>query len=111
MRCVCGHHTTRIHRNRLQRLLYSAAYRCSACGRKSLTIRRGIFTTYAVLFSRHSRCFRCGGNHVYRVSGPDELGEPSKHPMSILQGLFFAPILKCPGCRLQFHDFRNPLMG
>ena len=25
-----------------------------------------------------------------------------------LQGLFFAPVLKCPHCRLQFHDFRPP---
>jgi len=111
MRCVCGHHTKRIHRSRLQRLIYSAAYRCSACGRTSFTLRHGIITTYAVLFSRHSRCFRCGGDHVYRISGPDELGEPSKHPLCILQGLLLAPTVKCPGCRLQFHDFRDPLMS
>ena len=108
-RCSCGRGLIRMHRSVLQRLLYSGAYRCKGCGRKSFRMQRWIFATYHSVFCGHSRCVNCGGNRVHRVSKRDRIDSLSRHPLSILLGLFFAPLVKCPSCRLQFHDFRKPL--
>ena len=108
-KCSCGRSLTRVHRSVLQRLLYSGAYRCKGCGRTSFRMHRWIFATYGSVSCGHSRCIYCGGSRVHRVHKNDRVDSFSRHPLSVLLGLFFAPVVKCPSCRVQFHDFRKPL--
>jgi predicted nucleic acid-binding Zn ribbon protein len=98
----------RAHRSFLQRLLYSAIYRCHKCGQSEKLYHRHWFVSFHLVFSTHSRCVRCGGVRVYRVLKRDGVDSYSKHPVSLFQKLLFAPLVKCPACRLQFHDFRKP---
>jgi hypothetical protein len=107
--CRCGGHLIKIHRSAIQKLFYSELYRCSVCGQTSAILPRWLLANFYVVFSLHSRCVRCGGHDVYRLDKHDRIDSLSKHPLSVLQGLLLAPLLKCPHCRLQFHDFRKPL--
>ena len=107
-KCSCGHGFIRVHRTRFQRLLYSDVYQCKHCGQIARTLHRWMGVTFRIVFSLHGQCTRCGGDRVHRMDRRDSVDGFSKHPLSLVQGLFFAPILKCPHCRLQFHDFRPP---
>ena len=96
-----------MHRAAWQKLLFSAAYSCVECRRISYTLHPWMYATFAAVKSRRSRCFRCGRDRVYRVDS-GRRGRMSKHPISRLLGLLFAPVLKCEYCDLYFHDFRRP---
>src|SRR5439155_25404312 len=98
-RCVCARGRVRVHRTWAQKLVYSDAYICKKCGEKSFTAYRRMSISIHVLFSRHSRCVRCAGEKVYRIAKEDHVDSFSRHPLSVLQGLLFAPTLKCPNCR------------
>lgn len=56
--------------------------------------------------SRHSACPRCGTDRVKKLAGFDLVDRLSRHPLSLIQALFFAPLHHCPFCRLQFFDLR-----
>src|SRR6266702_3789315 len=107
-KCSCGQGFFRVHRTIFQRLLYSDVSRCRHCRCVSRTLHRWMSVTFQVVFSLRGRCTSCGGERVLRMDKRDSVDSFSKHPVSLLQSLFFAPLLKCPDCRLQFHDFRPP---
>lgn len=103
----CGKHMTRTHRTPVQKLLYSDIFRCTKCGRRRnlLHMVRGALVTFT--FSRYTHCIRCGTSNVHRLVKRDRVDSMSRHPLSLLFALTGAPLNKCPGCRLQYRDWRR----
>jgi hypothetical protein len=52
----------------------------------------------------------CGNTRVRRLPARDRIDAMSAHPLSMLLGLFGAPIYHCNACRHQYHDWR-PLLA
>ena len=102
----CGKHFVRIHRSPVQKLVYSDIYRCHQCGFRTGRFRPSIGIKLAFIFSRYTRCVRCGTYAVERVSRRDRIDSVAKTPLSLIQRLLFAPLNKCYSCRLQYYDWR-----
>jgi len=102
----CGKHLVRVHRHRLERLVYSDVYRCHKCGFRSAQVNRFLGFDLRAIFSRYTHCTRCGTEFVKRIGRRDKIDFRSMHPLSWIQGLLFAPLNKCEACRLQYHDWR-----
>jgi uncharacterized Zn finger protein len=96
----------RIHRRVLEKLVYAGVYRCHSCGARSYYLHPVLDLHRLWFFSRYTRCPRCGTEFVTRVRRRDPIESISKHPISRIQGLLFAPLDECPSCRLQYHDWR-----
>ena len=45
---------------------------------------------------------------ISEVAKRDRVDTISHHPLSVIQHLTFAPLNKCPACRLQYFDWRPP---
>jgi hypothetical protein len=107
-RCLkCGGHAEKVHRTGWEKLFFSDAYRCQQCKRRTRRLAGAWWvSTYWFLSSRYSVCVRCGTQNVERVEKPDRLNDISKHPLSLIQQLFFAPRKSCSYCRLQYSDVR-----
>jgi hypothetical protein len=104
---TCGGHAEKVHRTALEKLLFSGAYRCQQCKRRSYRLSGGWWiSTYWFITSRYSVCVRCGTQNVEKVEKRDPLQDLSKHPLSVIQQLFFAPRRSCSYCRLQYCDVR-----
>ena len=102
----CGKHLVRVHRHSLERVLYSGVFRCHQCGFRSASLYPFFRVHLRQLFSRYTHCPRCGMEFVTRMHRRDRVDSRSNHPLSWIQGLLFAPLNKCPSCRLQYHDWR-----
>jgi len=48
---------------------------------------------------------------VHRTAKRDRIDSFSKNVVTVIQGVFAAPINKCPACRPQFYDWRRPRPG
>jgi hypothetical protein len=57
------------------------------------------------LFSRHSRCIRCGSEAVQRLKKRDKVDGFSQNPLALMQVLIGAPVNRCSPCWLQFFDW------
>jgi uncharacterized protein with PIN domain len=105
----CRKDLSRMPRSRLQKIVYSTFYRCTHC-----KLRMGWYHPFLYrqlvqvrfVFSRQSRCIRCSSYAVHKIDRRDHVDSMSKHLLSGFQRLFGAPIVKCPDCRLQYHDWR-----
>lgn len=104
----CGGHLVRTHRRRFQKIAYTAVFRCRKCDYQVGKFHPWLIANYRFLFSRYTRCIRCGTEQVYRASKRDRVDYVSSHPLSMLLHLTGAPLNKCPGCRLQYYDWRRP---
>ena len=105
----CGKHLSRQHRTALQKLIYSEVLHCSRCAR-SIKHPYSVFNTFTgrFLFSRYSRCVRCGTVYVQRSAKRDRIDSLSGSLYSRIQHLLGAPLNKCVACRLQYYDWRRP---
>ena len=92
----------------MQRLWIAELFRCPKCGYQARRVHRFLRLNTSFLFSRYSHCPRCGSGDVHRSSKRDHIDSFSKNVLTVLQGVFDAPINKCPACRLQFYDWRRP---
>ena len=59
------------------------------------------------IFSRYTRCVKCGARQVYEVNRRIPVRYRSKNLLSLLQGIFFAPPKQCLCCGLQYYDVRR----
>lgn len=89
---------------------------CSRCGKRLVRVHRTILDRYLYahcrfLFSRHSRCIRCGSEAVQRLKKRDKVNGFSQNPFTLMQVLIGAPVNRCSPCRLQFLDWRKPREG
>jgi len=107
----CGKHFVRVHRSVLEKCLWSDMYRCSGCKRKQGYFHRYLYSHYHFMFSRHSRCIRCGSEAVDRLKKRDKVDSFSQNPLALMQVLIGAPVNRCSPCRLQFFDWRKPREG
>jgi hypothetical protein len=108
-RCpTCSHTLTRSHRNPLQKVIYAHTLRCSRCGYRGARLHAGLGNTLHFVFSRCSRCIRCGTIEVQRTARRDLIDSMSGNLVSVLLGLTGAPLNKCSACRLQYRDWRSP---
>jgi hypothetical protein len=112
----CHRSLTRTTRTWLQRLLYRRLLCCAACGFEVPDRRLPFKASLRFLASSHSRCIECGTTRVRRLPARDSIDRMSRHPLSLLFGLTFAPIYHCGRCRLQYRDWRRapaaePLRG
>jgi hypothetical protein len=98
----------RTRRTRLQKLVYSGTFGCTLCEHRVKYLHPFIDYTLTFVFSRHTRCIRCGTPNVIRLAKRDRIDSMSKSLASLLQRLTGAPLVKCPGCRLQYYDWRAP---
>ena len=103
----CGRHLERIHRNAVQKLVYSERFRCKKCGRRVSRLHGPLAATAEFVFSGHTRCIQCGTRRVHRLGKRDRIDWLSKHPLSWLFRLTGAPLNKCDACRLQYYDWRS----
>jgi hypothetical protein len=101
----------RVHRNVLEKFLWSSKYECSDCKRREGAYHRYIYAHWRFLFSRHSRCIRCGSEAVERLKKRDKVDGFSLNPLALIQVLTGAPVNRCSPCRLQFFDWRKPREG
>jgi uncharacterized Zn finger protein len=108
---TCARHLVRIHRARLERIWYVAVFRCPSCGFRVGSFHPFLFVNYSFIFSRHTRCIRCGSVYVHRALKRDPIEATSKHVFSWFWRTLGAPLNKCPGCRLQYYDWRPPHPG
>jgi hypothetical protein len=81
---------------------------CRVCHARYRTFRVPFSDASRFLFSRYSHCIQCGSKKVKRLAQRDRIDGLSKHPLSVLLGLTFAPLNHCNACRLQYHDWRRP---
>ena len=107
----CGKRLVRVHRTALEKLLWSDMYECSGCKRREGTYHRSLYAHCRFLFSRHSRCIRCGSEAVQRLKKRDKVDGFSQNPLALMQVLIGAPVNRCSPCRLQFFDWRKPREG
>jgi len=98
----------RIHRGFFHRRVYSALYACRDCHSYVGHFHPFLLSTYRFIFSRYTRCIRCGSDNVHRMYKRDRIDNFSKNPLSWLQRFLAAPLNKCPACRLQYYDWRRP---
>ena len=106
-RCAkCGGHAEKVPRTRWERLLFAAAYRCQRCKHRTRRLNHGLSSTWHFVFSRYSVCVKCGTQRVHAVHKRDPILDLSKHPLSLVQAVFFASRKECPYCRLQYFDGR-----
>lgn len=102
----CGTRLFRVHRTPLEKLVYSEAFRCDACGERVRYAHRVLGVTAAFYLSAYTRCVRCATFDVRRGARLDRVDSVSKHPLSVIQRLLGAPINRCFACRLQYFDWR-----
>lgn len=98
---------SRVQRVGIQRLLYRRVLQCPSCGFSHALRRLPFAALTSFLLSWHTRCIQCGNKGVRRLSERDHIDAMSYHPISVLLGLFLAPIYHCNHCRLQYRDFRG----
>jgi len=103
----CGRHLIRTHRTRVQKLLFSDAFKCGKCGRRSYNLHPSLHVKSLFLFSRYTRCIACGNLDVHRLEKRDRIDSVSKRLVSRLMQLLGAPINRCAACRLQYYDWRS----
>ena len=103
----CAGHLVRIHRGYFRKIVYSALFRCRRCGLRTGEFHSGLSSNFQFVFSRNTRCVRCGTYDVRRGSRRDRIDGVSGHPLSLLQHILAAPLNKCPACRLQYYDWRR----
>lgn len=106
----CARSLMRVHRKPLERLIYSEVFRCAKCGHDLKRTRIRLRVNIEFIFSRHTRCVRCGTIHVHRSAKLDRIDLPSKSIFSRLQHLVGAPLNKCVACRIQYYDWRRPVV-
>ena len=102
----CGGHLRKVHRKNFEHLACAAAYACRGCNSRVRRFHPWWISTFRFVFSRHTRCIRCGTECVHRVYKRDRIDDVSLTPLSLLQQILGAPKNKCPLCRLRYHDFR-----
>jgi uncharacterized protein with PIN domain len=105
---ACGGELKRTHRKVFQRMLYSDAYVCRKCGYRTARFHPFIRVNATFVFSRYTHCIRCGTARVHRMAKRDRIDSMSRHVLSLVQHLAFAPVNKCTACRLQYYDWRPP---
>jgi len=103
----CGRHLVRRHRNTIERLLYSEAFKCLHCGRSAYRQHRALRVERSFLWSWFTRCPRCARPDVVRVPKRDRTDSTSRHLLSRAQGWLGAPIYRCAACRLHYRDWRG----
>jgi uncharacterized protein with PIN domain len=103
----CGAGLQRAHRLGFQRIFYTHLYHCGSCGTEVNEMRLGLRSTLTFVFSRHTRCIKCGTTDVQRRKKKDSVEPMSGHPLSRLLFLTAAPIYRCPTCRIQYYDWRT----
>ena len=103
---ACGHHLIRMHRTTAEKLIYAELFRCAHCDLRLRQLRGRRNAKISFLFSRYTRCIRCGTQHVRRISKRDRVDSVSRGVVSTLLRLTGAPLNKCDACRLQYYDWR-----
>jgi len=104
----CGGRLKRVHRTQLEKVKYSDVYECTRCGRREGALHKKLYLYSRFIFSRYSRCLRCGQDTVQRLDRADKIDHFSKNWLAVFQRLLGAPIHRCSPCRLQFYDWRKP---
>ena len=104
----CGKRLIRVHRTRLEKLVWSDMYECPKCNRRTGAYHAFLYAHSRFLFSRHSCCVRCGSRAVQRLKKRDKVDGFSHDPLAWVQALTGAPVNRCSPCRLQFFDWRKP---
>jgi len=86
-------------------------FRCTKCGHALKRLHPIVDANLSFVFSRYTRCIRCGTPRVQRLKKRDRIDSMSKNLTSQLLRLTGAPLNKCPACRLQYYDWRPPQPG
>jgi uncharacterized protein with PIN domain len=107
----CGKRLVRVHRKQFEKFIWSDMYECVGCKRRAGVNHRALYVNGHFLFSRYSRCIRCGSEAVQRLKKRDKVDEFSKNPLALVQAILGAPVNRCSPCRLQFFDWRKPRPG
>lgn len=102
----CGTQLSRVHRSRVEKLLFSNVFRCERCARRLRRAHRVIHVDVTFYLSTYTRCIRCATPDVRRSARLDRVDSISRHPLSVVQRLFGAPINRCFSCRVQYFDWR-----
>lgn len=102
----CGDRLQRIRRSPMQKLAYADVFRCQACARRIARPHATFVSNADFVFSRYTRCIRCGTRDVHRLTKRDGIDPMSRNLLSVFFRLMRAPIHRCRGCRLQYCDWR-----
>lgn len=100
---ICGARAMKRRKRSLaERFRHAAIYRCAACRFEAAVP----LTVLYPQLSRIARCPRCSSTELRVLARRDPIERMYRGPLSTLWRWLGAPILYCPFCRLQFHDFR-----
>jgi DNA-directed RNA polymerase subunit RPC12/RpoP len=94
-------------RSLIERFRHAAIYRCAACRFEAAVPLTALYPQ----LSRIARCPRCSTTELRVLARRDPIERMYRGPLSTLWRWLGAPILYCPFCRLQFHDFRPRMRG
>jgi uncharacterized protein with PIN domain len=103
----CGALLERVPRSFIGRLFFRRIRQCPKCHQTVRERRIPFEDAFRFIFSRWTRCIRCGGYRVQRIRQRDMIDRMSFHPLSRLMAVTFAPIYHCHLCRLQYRDWRG----
>lgn len=98
----CGGNLRRSRRSGLERLLYSAAYRCEKC-----KLRVRVSHVEHISDARFVSCPKCNRTDLKILTRRDRVDRFSRNPLRLIQGFLGAKLYHCWSCRLQFYDFRK----
>jgi DNA-directed RNA polymerase subunit RPC12/RpoP len=101
---ICGG-TTFLRRKRtfLEKFRHAAIYRCTACRFEASVPLTVLYPQLSSL----ARCPHCSTIHLKVLAKRDPIERMYHGPLSTIWRWMGAPLLYCPHCRLQFHDFRR----
>lgn len=101
---ICGQRSlVRRKRSLAEKFRHAAIYRCSSCRFEAAVP----LTVLYPQLSRVARCPHCSSTQLRVLARRDPIEKKYLGPLSTLWGWLGAPLLYCPFCRIQFHDFRR----
>src|SRR5262245_56372966 len=102
----CRAWLVRTHRTALQRTYLEEVWACPGCGYRRRFVRPSLRVDQWFLASLHTRCIKCRNFEVTRMTTRDRIDGVSWSLTTRLFQLCGAPLNRCSGCRLQYHDWR-----
>ncbi len=102
----CGGSLVRIHRGRIEKILFAEKHRCRECKLRVRTPWAFLEPSEWFVSSRHTKCIRCGSLSIQLLEKRDRVDPMSRHPLSRLLRILGGRVYFCGPCRLQYYDWR-----
>ena len=97
----CGGAVRRSRRGFFERLLYSEAFRCESCGKRTKN------SSIDLKYVRYVKCPGCHSVDLTILKKPDRVDRMQRGVLNTLHRLGGGKLYHCWFCRIQFYDVRR----